>query len=76
MSLSHGQLALCQVHFMIRKLLIPCVNVVMLAIMWFKPVKAFGHGVGYGFGLWLLNTIFILILGFGSSTYQGVPGKN
>ncbi len=37
----------------------------------FKMSKAYGHGVGYGFGLLFLNTIFILILGFGKSEYVG-----
>lgn len=37
----------------------------------FKMSRAYGHGVGYGFGLLFLNTIFILILGFGKSRYIG-----
>ncbi len=32
--------------------------------------KAFGKGTGFAVGLILLNTIFILILGFGSAEYQ------
>lgn len=32
--------------------------------------KAFGKGAGFTVGLILLNTVFILILGFGSSQYQ------
>lgn len=32
--------------------------------------KAFGKGAGFTVGLILLNTIFIMILGFGSSSYQ------
>ena len=32
--------------------------------------KAFGNGAGFTVGLILLNTIFIMILGFGSSSYQ------
>lgn len=32
--------------------------------------KAFGKGAGFTVGLILLNTIFILILGFGDSQYQ------
>ena len=32
--------------------------------------KAFGKGGGFAAGLILLNTIFILILGFGSAEYQ------
>ena len=36
----------------------------------YKLAKAFGHGVGYTLGLLFLDTIFLLIIGFGSSTYQ------
>ena len=36
-----------------------------------KLSKAFGHGGGYAVGLILLQPIFILILGFGKSTYVG-----
>lgn len=50
---------------------IPCVGVIFGFIMLFKLAKAFGKGVGFGFGLLFLNTIFILILGFGSSEYVG-----
>ena len=32
--------------------------------------KAFGKGAGFTVGLILLNTIFIMILGFSSSSYQ------
>ena len=33
--------------------------------------KAFGHGFGFGVGLFLLHPIFSMILGFGSDQYQG-----
>lgn len=36
--------------------------------------KSFGHGVGFFFGLWLLNPVFMLILAFGSSQYIGPKG--
>ena len=32
--------------------------------------KAFGKGIGYTLGLLFLNTIFLYILGFGSSKYE------
>lgn len=51
---------------------IPCVNFVVLIIMYIKLAKAFGQGVGFGIGLVFLNPIFMLILGFGSSRYIGV----
>lgn len=36
-----------------------------------KLSLAFGHGIGFTLGLLFLNPIFILILGLGSSEYQG-----
>ena len=57
---------------------VPCVNVVVGIMMLFKLAKAFSQGTGFGFGLLFLNTIFILILGFGSAEYVGpqVSSKN
>ena len=57
---------------------VPCVNVVVGIMMLFKLAKAFGQGTGFCFGLLFLNTIFILILGFGSAEYVGpqVSAKN
>ena len=57
---------------------VTCVNVVVGIMMLFKLAKAFGQGTGFGFGLLFLNTIFILILGFGSAEYVGpqVSAKN
>lgn len=50
--------------------LVPFVNVIISIVLVFKLAKAFGHGIGFGFGLWLLNPIFMIILAFGSSEYQ------
>ena len=33
--------------------------------------KAFGHGTGFGVGLFFFQPIFSMILGFGSDKYQG-----
>lgn len=52
--------------------LVPVVNYVILIVCMFKLAKAFGKGVGFGFGLWLLTPIFMMILGFGSAEYVGV----
>ncbi len=50
---------------------VPCVNFVISIMLCFKLAKAFGKGTGFGFGLLFLNTIFVLILGFGSDKYIG-----
>ena len=36
----------------------------------YKLSRAFGHGVGFTFGLVFLNVIFMMILGFGKSAYR------
>ncbi len=51
--------------------LVPLVNVVVCVILYFKLSSAFGHGVGFGFGLLFFNPIFMAILAFGSSDYVG-----
>ncbi len=38
--------------------------------------KKFGHGVGFGLGLMFLTPIFEMILGLGSSRYEGNPEEN
>jgi hypothetical protein len=57
--------------WMFLLLFIPCVNVIFQAILAFKLASAFGRGVGFGFGLWLLAPIFYMILGFGEAEYIG-----
>lgn len=50
-----------------------CVSIVMLAatvLANIKLSKAFGHGIGFAVGLTLLQPIFLMILGFGSSQYD------
>lgn len=55
-------------------LLIPIVNVVYAIMLDFRLAKSFGKGIGFGFGLLFLPTIFTLILGFGSASYVGPKG--
>lgn len=50
---------------------VPCVNFVFMIMLYFKLAKAFGQGVGFGFGLLFLSPIFIAILGFGKAEYIG-----
>lgn len=56
--------------------LIPVVNFVaaiVFSIMQASRLsKAFGKGTGFAFGLFFLNPIFLLILGFGDSKYIGI----
>ena len=47
---------------------------VITVIGLYKLAKSFGRGIGFFFGLLLLNPIFMLILGFGDSHYQGRAG--
>lgn len=53
-------------------MLVPIANIVVSIMLIFKLAKAFGQGVGFGFGLLFLSPIFLLILAFGSSEYEGV----
>ncbi len=52
-------------------MLVPVVNCVVAIMSIFKLAKAFGKGVGFGFGLLFLAPIFLLILAFGSAEYEG-----
>jgi hypothetical protein len=54
-------------------LFIPCVNIVVLALVSLDVARAFGKTTGYGIGLWILGVIFYPMLGFGDSQYQGPP---
>lgn len=50
---------------------VPLVNFVVSIMLMFKLAKAFGKGVGFGFGLLFLPFIFLPILGFGDAEYEG-----
>ncbi len=56
--------------------LIPVVNFVVAIVFSIMQAsrlsKAFGKGTGFAFGLFFLNPIFLLILGFGDSKYVGI----
>jgi hypothetical protein len=54
--------------------LIPVVNVVILAICLLDTAKSYGHGFGFAVGLFLLMPLFLIVLGWGSSTYIGPRG--
>lgn len=50
---------------------VPCVGAVFQIILCFKLAKAFGKGVGFGFGLLFFSFIFYMILGFGDAEFVG-----
>ncbi|MEM8533636.1 MAG: DUF5684 domain-containing protein [Chloroflexota bacterium] len=52
---------------------VPIANIVVLVILWFDLARAFGKGIGFALGLYFLNPIFVLILGFGNAEYVGPP---
>ena len=53
--------------------LVPCVGIVAHVYLWLHLARAFGKGPGYGLGLAFLSPIFLPILGFGGSKYEGPP---
>lgn len=55
-------------------LIIPLVNIIISLLASLGMAKNFGKGTGFGIGLWLLGPIFLLILAFGDSKYQGQQG--
>ena len=54
---------------------IPGVNFIMFIIIGIKMAQVFGRGILFGLGIAFLPGIFYMILGFGSSTYQGQANR-
>jgi hypothetical protein len=54
---------------------IPFVNFVIWIIVSIDVAKSFGKGTGFGVGVAFLPFIFVPILAFGSTQYQGAPAK-
>ena len=52
-------------------LFVPIVNIVMLILAYVGLAKKFGKSGGFAVGLIFLNIIFMCILAFGSSKYEG-----
>ncbi len=52
--------------------LLPCVNIVVLFLIFMNVAKAFGRDIGTALGLFFLGFIFWPILGFGEAQYRGV----
>lgn len=55
-------------------LLVPVIGwiiyLVYKILMKFELAKAFGHGIGFGFGVWILNPIFESIIAFSHNQYE------
>ncbi len=47
------------------------INAVIRAVFYYNLSLAYGHGLGYFLGLYLFNSIFVILIGFGSSRYVG-----
>jgi hypothetical protein len=62
--------------FYLLLLVIPFVNIFVLLYIHYKVAEAFGQGVGFALGLWLLPFIFVPILAFGDYEYQGDTNSN
>lgn len=54
---------------------VPCVNAVMMIIMWIKLAQAFGKGAGFGVGILFFPFIFLPMLGFGDAQFVGSVQK-
>lgn len=54
---------------------VPCVNAVIMIIMWIKLAQAFGKGAGYGIGILFLPVVFLPMLGFGDAQFIGPVKK-
>jgi hypothetical protein len=54
-------------------MLLPFVNIVILAMVCISLAKNFGKSAGFGWGLFLLGIIFGPILAFGDARYQPQP---
>lgn len=50
---------------------IPCVNVIVLFILYYKLCQSFGKGVGFYIGMLFLPIVFLPILAFDDSQYLG-----
>jgi hypothetical protein len=56
-------------------LLIPIVGTITWFVMLYNLAKAFGKGGLFALGLIVFPAIFLIVLGFGSASYQGYPSR-
>jgi len=52
-------------------LLLPYINYIFEIIMYYKFVRAYGHGVFYSIAAIIFQPVFFMIIGFGESEYIG-----
>jgi len=52
-------------------LLIPLVNIIIFLVVSIDFAKSYGKGAGFGIGIFLIPFIFLPMIGFGSTSYQG-----
>ncbi len=52
-------------------MLIPCVNIVVMILIYLDMARVFGKSTGFAIGLILLSVVFIPILAFGDAEYVG-----
>jgi hypothetical protein len=55
-------------------LLVPCANIVFVAMLCIALAKSFGKSDGYGIGMFFLPFVFFPMLGFSDARYQGPVG--
>ena len=56
-------------------LFVPCVNAVIMIVIWIKLAQAFGKGAAFGVGILFLPFIFLPMLGFGDAQFIGPVKK-
>lgn len=52
-------------------LVLMIIAAVIRAVFYYNLSLAYGHGLGFFFGLYFLEPLFMIIIGFGSSKYAG-----
>lgn len=55
-------------------MVIPVINLYPLAKMYSGMARAFGKGIGWAIGLWILPFVFFPLLAFSSASYTGHGG--
>lgn len=56
-------------------LFVPLINILAILKISVDVARAFGQGIGFGIGLWLVSFVFWPLLGFGDYQYRGAPDQ-